>query len=88
MEIEIILYSLPGERNNKNFPPNYSGEDSVRSICEGPDKKVYFISNRNRIFWQPSDDGGMVSVLSISLPPIIKISSYQKYGLTPKAIFI
>jgi len=58
MEIEIILYSLPGERNNKNFPPNYSGEDSVRSICEGPDKKVYFISNRNRIFWQPSDDGG------------------------------
>jgi len=70
VEMEILLYT-GADNKTKKLTRNYLGEDGIRSICESPSKLVFFVSHDNRIFWQPSDDGG-IGFTPFSFPPIDK----------------
>ena len=66
-QLEIILYTGPYTENKKQSR-NYLGEDSIRTMYEAPGKMVYFVSQENRIFFQPSTYGGL-SFAPIVFPP-------------------
>src|SRR5687767_4491613 len=57
MDMEVIFYTWSGD-NSKKLSRNHIGEDSIRTMYEGSNNIVFFASHDNRLFWQPSNDGG------------------------------
>ena len=70
LQIEILLYGGVDNKTKRQLR-NYSGEDGIRTMYESPAETVFFASHDNRIFWQPSDDGG-IGFSPFNFPPTNK----------------
>ena len=70
LQIELLLYA-GSDNETKRQLRNYAGEDGIKSMFESPAKIVFFAAHDNRIFWQPSDDGG-IGFSPFQFPPTDK----------------